>query len=305
MASSSTLPPTIGNPPAEKLTYGNHLLWKTLVLPTLRGARLLGIADGSKPAPPETLEMGKDSKTTTIPNPAYNAWLIWGQQVLTYLVGGIYPEILSQAVGMEHAAEVWSLINSMFTSTLGANVTHLHVALSNTKKINMPADQYIAKMKGFATELFTAGRTIDDDELRDHILNNLDEEYNPLFALVNAMTMCMVIDLHDLLRAFEQCHNMLSSGNLKGFEFLENSASFGGGGSRGYYKKNNHGRPHGREEDRGRNGGGSRRPPQGGCGCGRGHGCGGATSLPRQHRVPNLQERRSLSIHLLVVLCGQ
>jgi hypothetical protein len=100
MASSSTLPPTIQNPPAEKLTRGNHLLWKTLVLPTLRGARLLGIADGSELAPPEMLEMEKDGKTTTIPNPAYDAWLIQDQQVLTYLVGGISPEILSQAIGM-------------------------------------------------------------------------------------------------------------------------------------------------------------------------------------------------------------
>jgi hypothetical protein len=83
---------------------------------------------------------------------------------------------------MEHAAEVWSLINSMFTSRSGANVTHLCAALSNTKKLNTTTDQYVTKMKGFATELVTAGRTIDDDELRDHILNGLDKEYNPVFA---------------------------------------------------------------------------------------------------------------------------
>jgi hypothetical protein len=104
---------------------------------------------------------------------------------------------------MENAAKVWSLINSMFTSRSGANVTHLRAVLSNMKKINMTADQYVNKMKGFATELVAAGHTIDDDELRDHILNGLDEEYNPVFASVNAMTTCMVSDLQDLLKAFE------------------------------------------------------------------------------------------------------
>jgi hypothetical protein len=54
--SSSIMALSIGNPPTEKITRGNHLLWKTQVLPALRGARLLGIADGSEPAPPEMMD---------------------------------------------------------------------------------------------------------------------------------------------------------------------------------------------------------------------------------------------------------
>jgi hypothetical protein len=96
MASSSTIAtPTIGNPPAEMLTRGNHLIWKALVVPALRGTCLLGIADGSEPTPPEMLETEKDDKTTSVPNPAYDAWLIRDQQVLTFLVGGISSKILS------------------------------------------------------------------------------------------------------------------------------------------------------------------------------------------------------------------
>jgi hypothetical protein len=66
--------------------------------------------------------------------------------VLSFLVGALSPKILSQSVGMEHAAEVSTLINSMFTSGSGVNVTHLHGALSNKKKLNMAAGQYVAKM---------------------------------------------------------------------------------------------------------------------------------------------------------------
>jgi hypothetical protein len=96
MATSSTVvAPTLGNPPVEKLTRGNHHLWKALVLPALRGARLLGIADGSEPAPPEKIKVEKDGNITSVTNPAYDAWVTRDQQVLTFLVGRICPEILS------------------------------------------------------------------------------------------------------------------------------------------------------------------------------------------------------------------
>ncbi|KAK1668456.1 hypothetical protein QYE76_056615 [Lolium multiflorum] len=199
MATSSAMASSIGQPPADKLTLGNHLLWKAQILSALRGARVLGWADGSELVPPEKLEIEKDGKTMSVPNPAYDTWL------------------------MKDRASC--------SSKSKANVTHLRGALSNTKKLNMSADQYIAKIKGFATERIAAGRTIDDDELRDLILNGLGEDYNGVVAAVNAMTSC------------------------SGFESSVNSAS-----RRRSYKKNNHGRPRVREEDRGRNGGGERRP---------------------------------------------
>ncbi|KAK1606145.1 hypothetical protein QYE76_029818 [Lolium multiflorum] len=219
--------------------------------------------------------------TTAAPNPAYDAWLTRDQQVLSYLLGALSPEILLQAVGLEHAADVWSLVNNLFASRSKANVSHLRGALSNTKKLNMTADQYIAKMRGFATELVAAGRTIEEDELVDLILNGLDEDYNGLVASVNAMTTpCSVSDFHGLLSAFDTRQNMLSGGNAqKRFESSANSASRGCDRRDGYYKKNyqGHGRPRGREEERGRDGGGGRRPPQGG----RGRGRGGYTPPPR------------------------
>ena len=85
----------------------------------------------------------------------------------------------------------------------------------------------MAEMKGFATELVAAGRTIEDDELVDLILNGLDEDYNGLVASVNAMTNCTVSDLHALLVAFDMRQNMLRGGGQKSFESSANSATRG------------------------------------------------------------------------------
>ena len=56
MASSSTpsTPAIIGAPPANKLTRENYLSWKAQVLPSLRGARVMGLLEGSDLAPAES-----------------------------------------------------------------------------------------------------------------------------------------------------------------------------------------------------------------------------------------------------------
>jgi hypothetical protein len=240
---TSTPTPLIGNPPTEKLTRENHLLWKVQVLPALRVARVLGLVERKEPAPPETVEIEKDGKTTYVPNPAYDTWLTRDQLVLTYLLGAISPEILAQCVDLEHAADVWDLVNGLFVSRTKANVTHLRAALSNTKKMNMTADDYVGKMRGFATELTVAGRIIEEEELVDLILNGLDEDYNELFSTVQAMTKCTVSDLQSLIRAFDARQNMLSGGgDQKRFESSANSASRDRGRRNGNYNDNHNGR---------------------------------------------------------------
>ena len=73
--SSSTAPQGLGNPPSEKLTRANHLLWKTQAMPALRGAWMLGLLDGKEAAPPETLTVQKEGKEVKIDNPAYDSRL--------------------------------------------------------------------------------------------------------------------------------------------------------------------------------------------------------------------------------------
>jgi hypothetical protein len=44
----------------------------------------------------------------------------------------------------------------------------------NTKKLNMTAQHYISKMKGYASKLAAARKIVDDDELKDYIMNGLN-----------------------------------------------------------------------------------------------------------------------------------
>jgi hypothetical protein len=145
---------------------------------------VLGLIERKEPALLEILEIEKDGKTTSVPNRAYDTWLTWDQLVLTYLLEAISPEILAQCVILEHAADVWDLVNGLFISTTKASVTHLRATLSNTKKMNMTTDDYVSKMRGFATQLISVGRIIEEDEPINLTLNGLDEDYNGLFSTV-------------------------------------------------------------------------------------------------------------------------
>jgi hypothetical protein len=55
-ASATVLAAALGAPPAQLLTHDNALVWKALVVPAFRGARVLDLMEGSEKAPVEKLE---------------------------------------------------------------------------------------------------------------------------------------------------------------------------------------------------------------------------------------------------------
>lgn len=46
--------------------------------------------------------------------------------------------------------------------------------------------EYIAKMRGFADEMVSAGKRLDDEDLISYILTGLDAEFNPVLSAVAA-----------------------------------------------------------------------------------------------------------------------
>ncbi|KAK1644007.1 hypothetical protein QYE76_061812 [Lolium multiflorum] len=250
--------PLAGLAVSEKLTRSNYLLWQSQVLPPIRGARLTSFLDTKTDAPPETITVEKDGKPSQEANPAYDAWVATDQQVLSFLLNTLSPDILISVIGMETAADVWSAIKSMFASQSRTRISNLRVALAKTKKENMTTAQFFTKMKGFADELAAAGRPIDEEELVEYLLAGLDESYNPLFAAigVNGAEDLTMGDLYAQVCAYDSRIELLG-GDIGGGSSA-NSAQRGRGGPRGRggrrggrgYSSRGHGR-----QQRGGNGG--------------------------------------------------
>jgi hypothetical protein len=186
-SSSLTLTAALGTPPTQTLNRTNHLAWKALVLPAFRGARVMGLLDGSDRAPPEILEVEDDKgKKIQVENLAYTAWIERDQLVLKFLLNSLSPDILSHVLGVESTAEAWSIIDGMFKTAARSKIQHLRSQLNDTKKLAMSADDYFTKMKGFASELAAVGKPLDEDELVGHLLRGLDKDhYNSLITNIN------------------------------------------------------------------------------------------------------------------------
>ena len=100
--SSAALAAALGSPPSERLTRGNFLLWKALVLPAFRGANVMGLLDGTDRAPPKLVDaLDADKNPIRKENPDYVAWIARDQQVLRFLLNSLTPEILSHVLGAE------------------------------------------------------------------------------------------------------------------------------------------------------------------------------------------------------------
>jgi hypothetical protein len=105
-----------------------------------------------------------EKKKISVTKPAYVSWITRDQQVVSYLVNSLSEDILSTVYGLVHAAEVWRSLHALYSSQSKSRVSTLRGALTK-KKLDMTVQQYITKMKGYASELATARKMVDDDEL--------------------------------------------------------------------------------------------------------------------------------------------
>jgi hypothetical protein len=128
-------------------------------------AQLEGFLDGSEKAHEKNLEIEKDSKKLTVPNPDYAVWCVHDQHVLTYLVTSLSREVLADVASNATAATMWAAIYRSFASQSRSRVLHLRKQLVATRKGDMSIASYFSTMRGYADEMAAAGKLIDDDDV--------------------------------------------------------------------------------------------------------------------------------------------
>uniref|UniRef100_A0ACD6AQE6 Uncharacterized protein n=1 Tax=Avena sativa TaxID=4498 RepID=A0ACD6AQE6_AVESA len=255
-----------------KLSHDNHLLWKAQVLPVLRGAHWMGLADGTE-AMPSQMVVGIDGVTPTV-NPAYFSWLSCDQNCLSFLLSTLSPDTLRLVLFQSTAAAVWGTLERKFATHSRARVMQLRRQLATLQKREMTMVEYFNKVKGLTDALSAAGKDLDEEDFIIYLLTGLDNSYDALVTSVTTRTEPMSVnDLYSHLLDYELRHDVnqahfpgagssvhnVSRGGGGGYRGRRGGGR-GGGGRGGGQSGNQSGGGRGGGEQRGNQGGGSGKP---------------------------------------------
>ncbi|XBJ16758.1 hypothetical protein VPH35_008318 [Triticum aestivum] len=248
---------SLRSPPQEKLTRGNFLLLKAIVLPRIRGAQMEHHLDATSPPPPATLTITKEGKEEQVVNFARSLWYAQQQQLQGYLMGSLSREIPAQVATLQTPAEVWNTIHAMFAAQSQAQAINTRIELTNLKKGNMSMADYLGKIKSLTDEVASTASALSDPEIVSKILAGLDMEYNPVVsALAARVEPITVQDLYSQLLSFDARLTLLHGGDLR--QSSVNSVSRGRGRGRGHQGQRGGGRGRGTSSGEGaRSSGGS------------------------------------------------
>ncbi|XP_019184176.1 PREDICTED: uncharacterized protein LOC109179061 [Ipomoea nil] len=93
-----------------KFTHRNYLYWKTQIIPFLRGQRLLGFIDGTRPCPSPVIELPASSPAdaaSVVANPEHEAWIEQDASILSLLISSISEEVMYLTLGQTTSHAVW------------------------------------------------------------------------------------------------------------------------------------------------------------------------------------------------------
>jgi histone deacetylase 1/2 len=207
-SSNSVTPINIHSLVTVKLTKDNYLLWKTQIVPYLRGQRLFGFVDGTISSPSPTIPNPEAATSQTAPaeisNPHYSTWYDQDQVVLSALVSSLSENILAQMVGLSKSREVWVALERMFASHSFARAIQTRQFLASTKKGNLSISDYFQKMRSFSDNLAAIGQPLQNHEFTAYLLGGLDTSYDAIVTSISTQIDKMTSeDMFNHLLAFE------------------------------------------------------------------------------------------------------
>jgi hypothetical protein len=99
-------------------------------------------------------------------------------KVLGFVNTSLSREVLGHVATCTTAIAVWKELTAMFSSQSRARTIQMRPHLATTRKGDQTATVYYNKMKGFAYELFAAGKPLEDEDFTSYVLVGLDQDYN-------------------------------------------------------------------------------------------------------------------------------
>ncbi|KAI4346153.1 hypothetical protein L6164_013226 [Bauhinia variegata] len=182
-----------------KLDRNNYLLWKSMILPMLRGHKLDNYILGTKPC----LEPFIISESGRKANPVYEEWVTNDQLLLGWLLNSISQEIATQLLHCQTSKELWEAAQSLSGAYTRSRITLLKSEFHRIRKGTMKMEEYLNKIKNLFDSLTLAGSLVSTSDLITQTLSGLDSEYNLIVVQLADKENLTWVDLQAQLLVFE------------------------------------------------------------------------------------------------------
>ncbi|KAG6742168.1 hypothetical protein POTOM_055456 [Populus tomentosa] len=185
MANTNTTPAPVPILPPSTTTISvkldgshNYLAWKMQFLNLLRGHDLVGFIDGTETCPPKSLDSG-------LLNSAYVVWQKKDICLLGWILASLSEKLVSTVYGMETSQQVWTALQTRFSSQSRSRISHLKRQLQTLTQGTTSCSAYLENAKHLADQLAAAGKPVDDQDLISFLLSGLPSTYNPFVTSFN------------------------------------------------------------------------------------------------------------------------
>ncbi|KAJ1704569.1 hypothetical protein LUZ63_004348 [Rhynchospora breviuscula] len=166
------------------LDQENFLIWKSQVLPVLKGYGLVGFIDGSKPSPDPFLTGANGTQTA---NPDFELWIQQDQLILAWILSSVSTSILTQVVNCETSADLWRKIQDIYSTQSIAKILDLKLQLQTSKKGGHSCNQYLQQMQTLADRLRSIGSVVSEHELVMYTLQGLGTDFDNFVTAVSML----------------------------------------------------------------------------------------------------------------------
>ncbi|KAK6131035.1 hypothetical protein DH2020_035223 [Rehmannia glutinosa] len=196
-----------------KLNEGNYLLWKQQITAAVKGYGLEGFLTGEKQEPEKFLP--ESSTTTGIINPEYVNWIRQDQLIASWLLSSLSENLLADIVGLSTTREIWSCLETIFSSQTRAKNLHYREQLHSIRKGNQTMREFLSKIKGCVDALKATGEKISQEEHLMYIMSGLGSDYNSVMVSVTSKTEPISIaEVTSLLLTFEARLERIEAGHF-------------------------------------------------------------------------------------------
>ncbi|XP_019171106.1 PREDICTED: uncharacterized protein LOC109166673 [Ipomoea nil] len=169
-----------------KLTHWNYLYWRTQIIPFLRGQRLLGFIDGSRPCPASFIELPADKQSDAAAsatlNSAYEAWIEQDISILSLLISSISEEVMYLTLGQTTSRAVWLAAETALGSSSQVCCLNLMGKFQSLRQGDSSTPEYLGRAQHLVEDLALAGRPMTLSEQNLYVFRGLRPEFRSMAA---------------------------------------------------------------------------------------------------------------------------